>query len=1820
MKEKYLIDFDNTLIFSDGFEQDYLVDPEPNPAMVDYFQWLQSVNKDVAVFTSRDNWSLVSAWVQEMDIEDAEIICVGKPDAEAKGEWITDNILDDYDTIYMYDDNSDYLSQAKEILEKEDVRFIPYLIKDGRKKNAKKITAAPADAYHGSPHEFQNFSTENIGTGEGNQVFGWGLYFTNKEEIADYYRGNDELVGVKYKVTLWANKQEELLHWKASFENQPKSVQTKVLSFMADFLPEKNLQKIKKDLKLPFGKGDEQGLIHLNTARYSGEKIYTLVSKKLGSDKAASKFLYSFGIDGIKYLADGGTGGSTGDVYNYVVFNDGDVTVKEVKASRQGKLITASSDEEYLKVAESGDMDTAQRMVNNKAKESGYTYKAFHGTWQGGFTEFKDGSHFSPDKSHATRYEDPSASSTGYSGKKEVKNPQTYSVFLKMNPFDTRTDINRTIFNNEFFRKWGNGAPLDSITGLPDWTDSDDLQEFLEENHPGKFDGLILDEGGEFIGADYESDTRKKPESYVPFSASQIKSADPATYDDSGNIIPLSKRFDPSSNDIRASRQGRMVESDNREGGRKLSELGKFQYLSKATIYRARDASGTTFETGDYVTLSPKFALEHAENNNVYYDETQIVIRQVVSTDDVAEASNPGEYFYIGNPVEGDVAYRTLGDEYEGDIIDISRTKLSASRTGTLVTASSDEEYLKVAESGDTEAIQRMVDDAARNAGYKIKAYHGTTAGDFTEFEGRKWFSANPTKAQEYVTVLQPDGTNDPKLYSVYLKHSRKPVVIDFFATNDDVDTAFSKGKDMVLVEPVGNSSGGRVYVVRDSNQIKSADPITYDDAGDIIPLSKRFDPSSNDIRASRQGRLITSRRLLTIAHLVNAEIEEDELREIYKINYLYDMANSSSFTGNPQRQENILRRFESDGNRIADQVNEDLQDVFGEWLRFHAITEPREWAEARVEMDEEIGEISIENPLAEYNRYAGKVSSEEFMSMFMQKLKSGEVEASSLNQWLGYVADDEISSKEEEIESLDPEEDAEEIANLRQNISDLEDGDYTNLYDLVSESLPHAVENGYVDNDIFVDIYEHMVFPVWYGNWSAQGIDETRETIETIYKELRNAQTLPQKFVAINRALNAAHQTGQMLDYIESRSPEVTKELLNELSDTDVTEWNSELRMMGFKVRSKKAIPSAKAARQGRIIQADEETTITIDPIDLEETLNRYGMFIDSFKMENRPLGFIRINVVPAEFVDTEIEDMLQDFRLQPSVTDASFDKDNNRLFIEYGTEIEERIDASVQGRIIAEIEYPSQYEIGDHVRFYPRAKDLIRMAISDELRFGKIVAVRFTEAKVFYDILDDYYGEIFKDVDSIDVVAGINTQASEGLDYWFDLAKAKRSSVEMFVKERYGSSFQMDKSNGKYLIVHPSTKQADAWQGSMFDIAGPYGDFEFTNESILVDKMIEHGFIPDMGVTASLASDEEYLKAVESEDMDTAQKMVDEAAKSAGYNIGPAYHGTYAEFTEFDGQYSPDGVHWFSLDKDKISGGEAGIGVPTYIGKYYLKAKKVAGWDEYEKLSTGQIYEMGFDAILLDDDYVVFDANQIKSAEPVTHDDAGNVIPLSKRFDPSSNDIRASINSAGRMTPEQAQEIYRKSKSFADANFGKSFGLSRPEDKNYRAWEMYVHPSTKKTGTWQASLFEEGSVAIGDTEFNSPQELLEVLQSYGFDTHLDSIKYIKDVQAILRSICKASRPWRYFNNRDVDRYMPDFVEIETTPKVDLPDGYYNARRYGYNVEIDGKKYATKDGIKNTLRHPCVENIKIENGKVYQMRGRNAKKRQGKPIQRGLQ
>lgn len=65
----------------------------------------------------------------------------------------------------------------------------------------------------------------------------------------------------------------------------------------------------------------------------------------------------------------------------------------------------------------------------------------------------------------------------------------------------------------------------------------------------------------------------------------------------------------------------------------------------------------------------------------------------------------------------------------------------------------------------------------------------------------------------------------------------------------------------------------------------------------------------------------------------------------------------------------------------------------------------------------------------------------------------------------------------------------------------------------------------------------------------------------------------------------------------------------------------------------------------------------------------------------------------------------------------------------------------------------FESNFNIGDNITFIPMCRQTHSMKIKPEEMYGTIIAVRFTKAKIMYDICDEYYGKIFKKVDSIKV-----------------------------------------------------------------------------------------------------------------------------------------------------------------------------------------------------------------------------------------------------------------------------------------------------------------------------------------------------------------------------------------------------------------------------------------------------------------------------------
>lgn len=160
-------------------------------------------------------------------------------------------------------------------------------------------------AFHVTPHDFSQFDMSKIGTGEGNQSFGHGLYFAESTSTAG-----------KYVQNFWDT------HGRAHVMKVdiPDAVKAKALDWDAPLSEQPDVLK-----KLGLDPSAVAPFAHAPYSEVTGQQLYTAMSRgqtQMGtmSKEAASKKLNEFGIPGIRYL-DAGSRDAKGGTSNIVLFD-----------------------------------------------------------------------------------------------------------------------------------------------------------------------------------------------------------------------------------------------------------------------------------------------------------------------------------------------------------------------------------------------------------------------------------------------------------------------------------------------------------------------------------------------------------------------------------------------------------------------------------------------------------------------------------------------------------------------------------------------------------------------------------------------------------------------------------------------------------------------------------------------------------------------------------------------------------------------------------------------------------------------------------------------------------------------------------------------------------------------------------------------------------------------------------------------------------------------------------------------------------------------------------------------------------------------------------------------------------------------------------------------------------------------------------------------------------------------------------------------------------------------------------------------------------
>lgn len=235
--------------------------------------------------------------------------------------------------------------------------------------------------WHGTPYRgIEKFDTSKIGTGEGAQAYGWGLYFAGAKDVAEFYRktlsvrnGLTGVDGKRYGVAQ-ADAEADAIKLLTLYRQEPKN--------FAQYLDggQSYLGKIARDIKSGKIKANEGQLYEVEIPEdsemllwdkplseqpkgvqrsiasmaigdgrggvvswegKSGEYIYQKLASSWGGQQYASEAMSAAGIKGIKYLD--GTSRAAGDgSYNYVIFSGDDAAIQGTLYSRAaGQNLTA---------------------------------------------------------------------------------------------------------------------------------------------------------------------------------------------------------------------------------------------------------------------------------------------------------------------------------------------------------------------------------------------------------------------------------------------------------------------------------------------------------------------------------------------------------------------------------------------------------------------------------------------------------------------------------------------------------------------------------------------------------------------------------------------------------------------------------------------------------------------------------------------------------------------------------------------------------------------------------------------------------------------------------------------------------------------------------------------------------------------------------------------------------------------------------------------------------------------------------------------------------------------------------------------------------------------------------------------------------------------------------------------------------------------------------------------------------------------------------------------------------------------------------------
>lgn len=442
----------------------------------------------------------------------------------------------------------------------------------------------PKVVYHGSPYRFFRFDKTKLGQSTGADSAKEGFFFTDNKELAELFSRyslenlpvsdveqlvKDRLLNMSedelndaYEV--YRNDSPDYLDYADETDSPNDRDYLKISGFLLDGVSEEDakrkyiqdsieskieggyfsdMEEIEEELSsigIEFGNNEQVFLNIESPVVDEVERDYFHNGEDVSPMTPVLQNAKRTGRDGVVFTSIVESG-QKGAANQYVAFEPNQIKSATDNVGtfdgEQDDIRYRDSDQmdaEYMSAIEAGDMHKAGRMVEAAFKKAFPDSKVKHVVYHGvavseekrqfPYNSIREG-HFTDDEGFAEYY----AGTDGY----------VYKVFL-----DIESPLEQDFRGqNSDYAKDSQGNDVSTRTFA---------RRARESN--GKYDGAIIsnvDEYGNGIVDDSTGNYEGTVTDYIPVRPEQVYSAEPVVYDDNGQVIPLSRRFENGNPDIR---------------------------------------------------------------------------------------------------------------------------------------------------------------------------------------------------------------------------------------------------------------------------------------------------------------------------------------------------------------------------------------------------------------------------------------------------------------------------------------------------------------------------------------------------------------------------------------------------------------------------------------------------------------------------------------------------------------------------------------------------------------------------------------------------------------------------------------------------------------------------------------------------------------------------------------------------------------------------------------------------------------------------------------------------------------------------------------------------------------------------------------------------------------------------------------------------------------------------------------------------------------------------------------------------------------------